>query len=111
MGGNSMWVASVGDTFDVDATAKQAITLTITKVVAGANPPISAKVGDKLSGIYEDKSGYYQVTDYKYLALSTPGGTTPADFDAGMKDLEFVLVKCHKTGSTCDFTKAQVPEQ
>ena len=29
-GGNSMWVASVGDTFDVDATAKQAITLTIT---------------------------------------------------------------------------------
>ena len=61
--------------------------------------------------IYEDKSGNYVVTDYKYLALSTPGGTTPADMDAGMSGLEFVLTKCHgKDTSQCDFSTAQVPE-
>merc|ERR1711871_548045 len=106
--------ATSGSTFEAGSSATQSIMLTVTKVNAGTGAPAglpALKVGDKLSGIYEDKSGNYVVTDYKYLALSTPGGTTPADMDAGMSGLEFVLTKCHgKDTSLCDFSTAQVPE-
>ena len=113
-GGQAMWEATSGSSFEAGSAATQSIMLTVTKVNAGTSAPAglpALKVGDKLSGIYEDKNGQYIVTDYKYLALSMPGGTTPADFDAGMSDLEFVLTKCHgKDASQCDFSTAQVPE-
>jgi hypothetical protein len=110
-GGVFKWEGTLGGHFAVGAGPSQSIMLTLTEVPAAAGAPFAAKVGDQLSGIYEDKAGYYQVTDFKYLAFSMPGGTTPADMDAGMSgNMEFVLVKCHETGKSCDFTGAEVPE-
>jgi hypothetical protein len=99
--------ATVGSHFELGAT--ESTLLTLTQVPSGG--PITATVGQKLSGMFENKAGFYQLTDYMYLALSKPDGQTPASFEAGMSQIEFVLVKCHKDdGSNCDFSSAQVPE-
>ena len=100
--------ATLSSDFELGITANTIFTMT---QVATGGPLSNCAVGDKLSGIFENKAGFYQITDYMYLALSKPDGQSPADFEAGMKMFEFNLVKCHgEQAKDCDFSASRVPE-